>query len=228
MTTKKLNLSFLIFLLCLFLTNFNNLATAGEEIPASAKLPTDVKIFEDGSKATVLDMSKIDAYKKFKLAFTTPWPKNIPTTEAFLPKDVIINAQTLNEIDTGKVKKGDVIDCIITDNVYLNSTLVIKAGAKVTAVVNYIKPPDRFLIDSVFSADIKETATTNNIPVPLMLEINYSGYNEPPLVTAAVISISTVLVKGSYLKIPAGTHFFVATRENVDLNTKLADLYSTL
>lgn len=150
----------------------------------------------------------------------------IPKGYAYIPKDTILTVELENELSSKKAKKDDQVSFKLCDNVVINGTIVIPAGANVIGHVVEVTKSGLFGRAGKLSFSIDSVKTINNITVPLEYNTKKeAGSDDGAVAVAVAVSlIGGLFMKGKNVAFPAKTKFEAIVSADTNLNVTLKDL----
>jgi ribosomal protein L2 len=150
----------------------------------------------------------------------------IPSENAYIPADTILNIELTEAISSKKIKKGDPIPLKTLDNIIINDIIVIPAGTPVEGVVTKATKSGLFGRSGKLEFTINSVKTINNVIIPLQYTaMKEAGSDGGAIAVAAVVSIvGGLFMKGKNVEFAAGTHFQAKVTADTDLHVTLKDL----
>lgn len=144
----------------------------------------------------------------------------------YIPKGTKLKMELVSEASSKKLKKNQLVDIRMVDNLIINGVVVIPKGTLGTGYVYEAQKAGGFGRKGVLRIAANEIKTLNNVSVPLKLGLQGKGNTDggAVAVAAAVSLVGGLFMKGSNITYPAGTDFEVAVRQNVDLGVTQAQL----
>jgi hypothetical protein len=160
--------------------------------------------------------------------------------EVILPTATVLKVQFLEELGPAKTKKGDIVDLALTNDLLVGKVLVAPKGSLIDTTVSEVRQPKNFGVPSNIRFDFKSL-----IPLgPQRPRVVYDAAakkatdeaqkgkdkGEGAIIGAAGASIGGAmllgpiglplgfLVRGSAIKIPAGTIMFLETSGDIRIS----------
>lgn len=137
----------------------------------------------------------------------------------YIPQGTKLKVELIEEATSKKMKKNEIVEFRMVDNLIINGVVVIPKGAVGNGYVYEVQKAGGFGRKGVLRIAGKEIKTINNISVPLKQGIQGKGNTDGGAVAVAVAVsfVGGLFMKGSNITYPAGTDFEVEVRNNVDL-----------
>ena len=154
---------------------------------------------------------------------------SITSSKATLPKDSLVKVKFMQEISSKTSKKGDEIDFIVDDNVYVGETLVLPKGAKGYGTIKKVVPARSFGRDARIDLDFSHVVAIDGSHVPVYVG-ELAKQQAKTVAGAAGASIGGMVlfgpvgivggafVKGQSVTIPAGSNTFVQVTKDSTVN----------
>lgn len=148
---------------------------------------------------------------------------------AVLPKDSLIKVKFMQDISSKDNSKGDVIDFIVADNVYVGDTLVLPKGSKGYGTIKKIVPARSFGRDARIDLNFSNVIAVDGSTVPVYVG-DLAKQQAKTAAGAAGASIGGMIlfgpigviggafVSGQSVVIPAGTYTFVQVASDCNIN----------
>ncbi|WP_405383378.1 hypothetical protein [Phascolarctobacterium sp.] len=144
---------------------------------------------------------------------------NVLPGHVYIPKKTLLNVELIEEANSKKCKKNQIVKFQTTENLIINGVVVIPKGTVGLGYVYEVQKAGGFGRKGVLRIAGKELKTINNVTVPLRQGLEGKGHTDggAVAVAAAVSLVGGLFMKGSNINYPVGTPFQVEVRENVDL-----------
>ncbi len=152
--------------------------------------------------------------------------KKIPEGHAYIPKDTILEVKLTEAISSKKMKKGNIVPLVLSDNLLINDTVVLPAGTTVNGIVTDAKSNGRFGRSGKLEFNITSVKAINNVEIPLeYVARKEAGSDGGAVAVAAVVSlVGGFFMKGKNVEFPANTIFEAKVTSDTDLNCTLDEL----
>lgn len=192
--------------------------------PAKSRIENLEKSMLGNSELNVPLTTRID--RLTNVAFPSG---SITASKATLPKDSLVKVKFMQEISSKTGKKGDEIDFIVADNVYVGETLVLPKGAKGYGTVKKVVPARSFGRDARIDLEFSHVIAIDGSHVPVYLG-ELAKQQAKTVAGAAGASIGGMVlfgpvgivggafVKGASVTIPAGSSTFVQVTRDSNIN----------
>ncbi|WP_371361961.1 hypothetical protein SRRS_32390 [Sporomusa rhizae] len=135
----------------------------------------------------------------------------------YIPKGTILHAELMTGVNSGKNNLGDKAMFKVTENLVVNSVVVIPKGTTGEAIVTKVKRAGSWGKGGGIELEANRIKTLNNIEVPLTLDTKKYGGGHGMVVPWLAIGIFSGFLRGKNQDIPVGTKFTVAVDADVDL-----------
>ncbi len=152
------------------------------------------------------------------------WDTQVP-----VPQNTLLKVVLITPLSSKTSRKGDIVKMHLLEDLIVDDILVAPKGSIVEGVVSDVKPPRTFGRSAELKVDFKYLLglTYQKIPVFLGDEALSKTKSDKSLVAAAGASflglavfgpiglMGGFFIKGDAIKIPAGTCFYLQTKEDV-------------
>ena len=154
---------------------------------------------------------------------------SLVSAPAVLPKDSVIKVKFVESISSKENHKGDMIDFIVADNVYVGETLVLPRGAKGYGTIKKIVPARSFGRDARIDLTFSNVVAIDGSVLPVYVgelakqqaetAAGAAGASIGGMILFGPIGIiGGAFVNGQSVVIPAGTFTFVQVAEDCTVN----------
>jgi hypothetical protein len=147
---------------------------------------------------------------------------------AILTKDSLIKVTTITPINGKRNSAGDIIDVIVSQDVFIGSVLIIPKGAKGTGKILKAQAPKSFGRDAKLQISIETVQCVSGNPISTIIgeEAKKETLSMTKAAGASVAGIVLLgpvgiiggaFISGKNIDIPVGTEFYVQTATDADL-----------
>lgn len=154
---------------------------------------------------------------------------SLESSAAVVPKDAVIKVQFLQDISSNVNNRGEEIDFMVANNVYVGTTLVIPKGAKGYGTIRKITPPRSFGRDAKIDLDFSHVIAIDGSPVPVYVgelakqeaktAAGAAGASIGGLIVLGPVGVvGGAFVTGKSVSIPTGSFTFVQVKTDTDVN----------
>jgi len=149
----------------------------------------------------------------------------IPKGEAYVPGGTEFAVELVDELSAKKNRKGDFVRLRMCDNIIINDVIVIPAGARVEGHIVKAYGPGLLGRAGMLEFAVDSVQTINEITVPLEYAGRIQAMHDPgALLVGAMYLPGGILIRGSNVRVPAGTKIIAKVKADTDLMTKLDNL----
>lgn len=145
---------------------------------------------------------------------------------AYIPKGTKIQIELTKELSSKRAKVGDAVPLKVIENIIINDTIVIPAGAEVEGVVTKARKAGGLGRGGKLEFSITGVKTVNNVSIPLNFTKGEHGAGDAggAAVFAAVSIVGGLFMKGKNVIYNPGMKFDAEVTTDTDLNTTIEDL----
>lgn len=148
----------------------------------------------------------------------------IPKGEAYIPMGTELAVEVVEELSGKKNKPNEAIKLRLCDNIIINDVIVVPAGAPVEGHITKSKGPGLLGRAGTLEFSVDSVKTINNITIPLEYVGRIQAGSDGGAVAAFIVTPWALFMKGSNVRIPAGTKVMSKVKHDTDLMVKLDNL----
>lgn len=149
----------------------------------------------------------------------------IPVGNAYIPKEMIVSVELVEELTSKKNRVGDVVQLKTLDNIIINDVVVVPAGSTVSGKVTKCTSSGLFGRAGKLEFTIDSVKSVNGIEIPLQYtDLKEAGSDDGAVAVAVVSLLGGLFMKGKNVSFPAGSKMSAKVVADTDLKVRLEDL----